>query len=158
MANLMIEMPDDLACSLERIAAAQHKSIQELAIERIRSLVEANPENSGGSAGAVLQAMLDPPHPSASDVDDFDSAIKAGRLPISPRDLLSDSRHEHDQCTDEGRSPNGIMAFFGSTRRSVGNLHNLPWRDPVRVGEAGRGTTPRRPRSESSEAVELVAV
>jgi hypothetical protein len=29
MANLMIEMPDDLVSSLERIAAAQHKSIQQ---------------------------------------------------------------------------------------------------------------------------------
>jgi hypothetical protein len=86
---LKIEMPDDLARRLERIAAAQLKSIQELAIERIRSLVESNPENSEGSAGAVLQAMLDPPHPSASDVDDLDAAIKAGRLPIRPRDLFS---------------------------------------------------------------------
>jgi hypothetical protein len=31
MANLRIEMPDDLARRLEGIAAAQHRSVQELA-------------------------------------------------------------------------------------------------------------------------------
>jgi hypothetical protein len=34
MANLIIEAPDDLTRNLEGIAAAQHKSIQQLAIER----------------------------------------------------------------------------------------------------------------------------
>jgi len=89
MANLMIEMPDDLARSLERIAEAQHKSIQQLAVERLRSLVEASPENVAGSAAAVLRAMLDSPHPSASDVDDLDAAITAGRLSMRQHDLFS---------------------------------------------------------------------
>jgi len=34
MANLIIEVPDDLVRSLEDIATAQRKSIQQLALER----------------------------------------------------------------------------------------------------------------------------
>ena len=34
MTNLIIEVPDDLARSLESIAAAQRKSLQQLALER----------------------------------------------------------------------------------------------------------------------------
>ena len=82
MTNLIIEVPDDLARSLEGIAAAQHKSIQQLAIERLRSLLEVSPEHRAGSAAAVLRAMREPPHPSASDVDEPDAAITAGRLPV----------------------------------------------------------------------------
>ena len=82
MTNLIIEVPDDLARSLEGIAAAQHKSIQQLAIERLRSLLEVSPEHRAGSAAAVLRAMHEPPHPSASDVDELDAAISAGRLPV----------------------------------------------------------------------------
>ena len=36
MADLNLEVPDDLARTLAGIAAAQHKSIQQLAIERLR--------------------------------------------------------------------------------------------------------------------------
>ena len=43
MTNLNIEMPDDLARSLEGIAAAQRKSIQQLALERLISLVKEHP-------------------------------------------------------------------------------------------------------------------
>jgi hypothetical protein len=39
MANLNIEMPDDLARSLEGIAAAQSKSVQQLALARLSLLV-----------------------------------------------------------------------------------------------------------------------
>ena len=57
MANLNIEMSDDLARSLEGIAAAQRKSIQQLALERLISLVEDIPERRAGSPAAVLRAM-----------------------------------------------------------------------------------------------------
>lgn len=89
MANLTIEMPDDLARSLEGIAAAEHKTVQELAVERLRSLVEASPEPKAGSPASVLQAMREAPHPSASDVEALEAAIAAGRLPIQTRDLFS---------------------------------------------------------------------
>jgi plasmid stability protein len=90
LANLTIEMPDDLARSLAGIAAAQHKSIQQLAIERLTSLVASDSEDRPGSAAAVLRVMHEPPHLSPSDVAALDAAIAAGRLPIQTRDLFSD--------------------------------------------------------------------
>lgn len=90
MANLIVEMPDDLARSLEEIAAAQHKTVQQLAIERLRSLVEVEPECRVGSATAVLRAMLEPPHPTAADMDEFDAAIASARLPVRTRELFSE--------------------------------------------------------------------
>jgi len=91
MAHVIIDMPDDLARSLAEIAAAQHKSVQQLAIEaieRLRSLVEANPEQAAGSAAAVLRAMLEAPHPSPADMDELDAAIALGRLPVRARELF----------------------------------------------------------------------
>jgi hypothetical protein len=89
VANLNIEMPDDLARSLEGIAAAQSKSVQQLALERLSSLVDV-PERRAGSPAAVLRAMQEPPHPTAEDVDELDALMAAGRLPIRTRNLFSD--------------------------------------------------------------------
>jgi hypothetical protein len=88
MANLNIEVPDDLVRSLEGIAAVQRKSIQQLALERLSSLVEVIPEPRPGSPAAVLRAMQEPPHPSSADVDELDAAIAAARLPIRMPDLF----------------------------------------------------------------------
>jgi hypothetical protein len=90
MANLNIEMPDDLVRTLEGIAAAQHKSVQQLALEQLSSLVEDIPSPRAGSPAAVLRAMREPPHPSSEDVDELDAIIAAGRLPVRARDLFSD--------------------------------------------------------------------
>jgi hypothetical protein len=90
MANLNIEMPDDLARSLEGIAAAQRKSLQQLALERLISLVEDTLECRAGSPAAVVRAMQQPPHPTAADVDELDTVITAGRLPIRAHDPFSD--------------------------------------------------------------------
>jgi hypothetical protein len=90
VANLMIELPDDLVLSLEGIAFAQRKSIQQLALERLSSLVEVSPVPRAGSPAAVLRVMQEPPHPNLADVEDLDAAIAAGRLPIRARDLFSD--------------------------------------------------------------------
>jgi hypothetical protein len=89
MVNLNIEVPDHLVRSLEGIAAAQRKSIQQLALERLSSLVEVVPEARAGSPTAVLRAMQEPPYPSSADVDELDAAILAGRLTIRTRDLFS---------------------------------------------------------------------
>jgi predicted transcriptional regulator len=89
MANLNIEMPDDLERSLQGIAAAQRKSIQQLALERLSSLVDV-PERRAGSPAAVLRVMQEPPHPTAADVDELDALIAADRLPVRTRDLFSD--------------------------------------------------------------------
>jgi len=88
MANLIIEVPDDLARSLEGIAAAQHKSIQQLTLERLSSLVEITAASRAGSPAVVLGVMQALPHPSSADVDELDAAIAAGRLPIRTRDLF----------------------------------------------------------------------
>ena len=85
MANLTIEMPDDLVRGLEGIAAAQRKSVQQLALEQLSSLV---PEFHAGSPEAVLRAMREPPHPNAADVEELDAAILAGRLAVRARDLF----------------------------------------------------------------------
>jgi hypothetical protein len=90
MANLIIEVPDDLVRSLEGIAAAQRKSIQQLALERLTSLVEVSPEPRAGSPAAILRVMQEPPRPSVADVDLLDAAIAAGRLPIWTRGLFPD--------------------------------------------------------------------
>jgi len=80
MANLTIEMPDDLVRSLELMAAAQRKSVQQLALEQLSSLVEFVPEPRAGSPAAVLRVMHEPPHPNSADVDQLDAAIAVGRL------------------------------------------------------------------------------
>jgi hypothetical protein len=92
MANLIIiiELPDDLARRLEGLASTQHKSVQQLALEQLSSLVEVSPEHRADSPAAVLRAMQEPPHPSVADVDEMEGAIACGRLPIRTRDLFSD--------------------------------------------------------------------
>lgn len=90
MANLTIEMPDELVRSLESIAAAQHKSVQQLAIEKLRSLVEGSTQGHVGTPAAVLRAMQEPPHLTAVDNDALDEAIAAGRLAVQTRDLFPD--------------------------------------------------------------------
>jgi hypothetical protein len=75
---MTIDIPDDLVRELERIAAAQQKSVQELAVERLRSLTD-----TPSSPQALLRTLRQLPHPSSSAVNDLDTAIAAGRLPVS---------------------------------------------------------------------------
>jgi len=86
MANLTIEILDELARMLEGMAAAQRKSVQELALEQLSSLI---PAPHAGSPEAVLRVMQEPRRPSAADVDELDAALLAGRLPVGARDLFS---------------------------------------------------------------------
>ena len=90
MANLIIDMPDHLIRSLEGLAAAQHKTVEQLAIEQLRSLVKVAGEPPAGFAAALLGVMQQPPHPSASDVAELEAAITAGRIPMPKRDVFSD--------------------------------------------------------------------
>ena len=89
MANLTIVVPDDLVRSLEGIAAEQRKTVQQLALEQLRSLTGVIPETRPGSPAAVLRVMQEPPHPSSADVDELDAAIAASRLSVRTRDLFS---------------------------------------------------------------------
>ena len=77
MEGMTIQIPDDLARGLEGIAAAQKKSVEELALERLRTLVERPT-----SPQAVLRTIQALTHPSPSAVDDLDAAIAASHLPV----------------------------------------------------------------------------
>ncbi|MCP5114466.1 MAG: hypothetical protein GY953_26860 [bacterium] len=77
MTQLTIDIPDDLASRLKRMAAAQNKSLDQVAVERLRSLVRM-----AGSPEAVLQTMTRPPHVSAAAVDDIEAAVAADCLPV----------------------------------------------------------------------------
>jgi hypothetical protein len=92
VANLTIEMPDDLVRQLEGIAALQRKSVQQLAVDQLQSLVQAGAEYRPGSPWAVLRAAQEPPHPSPAEVDDLDAAIASARLPVQGRDPFSQSQ------------------------------------------------------------------
>jgi hypothetical protein len=74
---MTIQIPDDLARSLERLATAERKSVEQLALERLRSLID-----TANSPEAVLRAVRELPHPSCSTVDDLEAAIAAARLPV----------------------------------------------------------------------------
>jgi len=74
---MTIQIPDDLARSLEGIAVAERKSVEQLALEHLRSLLDR-----ASSPEAVLRTIRELPHPSSSAVDDLDAAIAAARLPV----------------------------------------------------------------------------
>jgi hypothetical protein len=88
MTSLTIEVPDDLVRSLEGIAAAQRKSVQQLALERLISLVDVITVPGAGSPVAVLRVMREPPHPSSADINELQAAVEAGRLPVRTPDLF----------------------------------------------------------------------
>jgi hypothetical protein len=77
MVSMTIQIPDDLLRGLEGIAAAEKKSVEQVALERLRSLLDQRT-----SPGAVLRYLRELPHPSASAVDDLDAAIADARLPV----------------------------------------------------------------------------
>jgi hypothetical protein len=89
MTNLTIQIPDDLARGLEGIASAQKKSVEQVALERLRSLFDR-----ASSPEAVLRAVRESRHLSPSAVDDLDAAIAAARLPVSDQGAFDRWRRE----------------------------------------------------------------
>jgi hypothetical protein len=77
MGFMTIRVPDDLARGLEGIAAAQQKSVEELAVERLRSLFDR--PTSPLTLLRTIQAL---PHPSRTALDDLDAAITDAKLPV----------------------------------------------------------------------------
>ena len=77
MTKLTIQIPDDLATGLKGIASAQKMSVEQVALERLSSLVDR-----ASSPEAVLRAVRKLLHPSPPAVDDLDAAIAAARLPV----------------------------------------------------------------------------
>jgi hypothetical protein len=80
MVSMTIQIPDDLARGLEGIATAQKKSVEQVALERLRSLLDKDT-----SPQVVLRTLRELPHPSSSAVDDLEAAITASRLPVHDR-------------------------------------------------------------------------
>lgn len=78
IGTMTIDIPDEVARGLERIAAAQKQSVEELAVERLKELIDrpTSPE-------VLLRTLRALPHPSREAVDDLDAAITSGRLPVT---------------------------------------------------------------------------
>jgi hypothetical protein len=74
---MTIQIPDDLARGLEGLAAAQQKSVEQLALESLRTFFDR-----ASSPDAVLRAVRELPHPSAEAIDDLDRALAAARLTV----------------------------------------------------------------------------
>jgi hypothetical protein len=74
---MTIDIPDDLARDLESLAAAQRRTVEEVALERLRALTD-----SANSPQAVLRSVRQLTHPSSSAVDDLEAAIAAARLSV----------------------------------------------------------------------------
>jgi hypothetical protein len=88
MANLTIEIPDDLAVSLEGIAASQQRSVQQFAVERLRLLVAESGGHPAGSAASLIAAVRGLPRLREGDVAELEDAIREGRLPVKTRGLF----------------------------------------------------------------------
>lgn len=82
MSQLMLEIPEALAQRLAWLAAEQKKSVEQVALERLSSLLDAPKENLSGSPAALRQAMHEPPHLPWEDVDALERAIAEGKLPV----------------------------------------------------------------------------
>jgi plasmid stability protein len=82
---MTIHIPDDLARALQLLAAAEHKSVDQVALETLRSSL---PEAS--TAAAVLRFLRSIPRPGADAVDDLEAAIASARLPVSHASPLED--------------------------------------------------------------------
>ena len=74
---MTIHIPDDLARGLAGIAAAQRKSVEQVALDNLRSLFDR-----ASSPEVVLRAIRGLTHPSGADVDDLDDVIAVARLPV----------------------------------------------------------------------------
>jgi hypothetical protein len=83
---MTIQIPDDLARELAAIAATQQLSVEQLAVERLRGLVERPT-----SPAPLLRAIQALSRPSASAVDDLETAITEGRLPVREQGVFDRS-------------------------------------------------------------------
>ena len=88
MVNLSLEIPDEMARTLEGMASAQQKTVKELALDRLRSLADSRDSGLAGSPAAVRKALLGLRKISVAEVEALEAAIASGRLPMSSGDLF----------------------------------------------------------------------
>jgi hypothetical protein len=78
MAQLVIDIPDELARQLENEAATQHASVSEVAAER---LLAANPKPRPGSQAALLQILNQPRTVDDETMEEFLDVLRAQEPP-----------------------------------------------------------------------------
>ena len=83
MAQLTLEIPEDLASHLKSLAAAQNKSMEQIALEQLRSL-----DPTPGSPSLILQTIKQLPHLHPSVIDELEAAIRTGRLEVGEPDIF----------------------------------------------------------------------
>jgi hypothetical protein len=90
--NLTIELPEDLAVALQGIASDHKTSIQQLALNGLRSLASDHPAlcsaRTIGSPAGLLALIREPSNLLPADVDALDDAIAKGRLPVRVSNLF----------------------------------------------------------------------
>ncbi len=74
---MTIQIPDEILRGLQGIAAAQQKSVEEVAVESLRALFD-----TASSPEDLLRAVRRLPHPSAAAIDELEAAIASARLPV----------------------------------------------------------------------------
>jgi hypothetical protein len=75
--------------SLQGIAASQQRSVEQVAVERLRTLVLESAGQRMGSAAALLGAIRELPRLSGSDVEELEAVIRKGRLPVNSSGVFS---------------------------------------------------------------------
>jgi len=85
MVNLTLEIPDEMARTLEGIATGEHKTVKEVAMEGLRLLIDSAESAGPGSPAAVRKALLSLPQVSVADVEALEAAIAGGKLPVNAR-------------------------------------------------------------------------
>jgi predicted transcriptional regulator len=80
---MTIQIPDDLARDLEGIATAQHKSVEQVAVDSLRERF-----NRTGSPEVLLRAFRKMARVRAEDVADLEASIESGRLPVSDKGVF----------------------------------------------------------------------
>jgi plasmid stability protein len=85
MTQLTIQIPDDLAQSLKATALARKKSMEQVALDRLRSGFE-----TVDSAPALLRALQELPGPSSAAVDDLELSLATSRLPLRDEGVFDD--------------------------------------------------------------------
>lgn len=88
MVILTLDIPDELARTLEILAGAENKTVSELALDQLCSLAEFKPSETQGSPAAVRNALLGLPRVSVAEVEALEAAMATGRLPVSAGDVF----------------------------------------------------------------------